>query len=121
MQQLTLAARVVHVQCLMLMDEYAWPLLPCPALQTYAKGRVALVGDAAHMMTPTLAQGCSQALEDALELGRAIGCLGLTPAALAEYEQIRLPMASPVQAASVQVRSGSVAAQQPTNGCLSLC
>ncbi|KAI3426504.1 hypothetical protein D9Q98_008869 [Chlorella vulgaris] len=73
--------------------------------QTYAKGRVALVGDAAHMMTPTLAQGCSQALEDALELGRAIGCLGPTPAALAEYEQIRLPMASPVQAASVQLFS----------------
>lgn len=57
------------------------------------------------MMTPTLAQGCSQALEDALELGRAIGCLGPTPAALAEYEQIRLPMASPVQAASVQLFS----------------
>lgn len=40
--------------------------------QTYARGRVALVGDAAHLATPMLSQGCSQALEDALELGRAI-------------------------------------------------
>lgn len=32
-----------------------------------------MVGDAAHLATPMLSQGCSQALEDALELGRAIG------------------------------------------------
>ena len=47
-----------------------WAHPPC---QTYARGRVALVGDAAHLATPFLGQGCSQALEDALELGRAVG------------------------------------------------
>lgn len=41
--------------------------------QEYARGRVALVGDAAHLATAMLGMGCSLALEDACELGRAIG------------------------------------------------
>ena len=41
--------------------------------QVWGRGRVTLVGDAAHMSTPFLAQGTSQAFEDALALGRAIG------------------------------------------------
>ena len=31
------------------------------------------MGDAAHLATPMLGMGCSLALEDALELGRAVG------------------------------------------------
>ncbi len=49
--------------------------LPSPHPQEYARGRVALVGDAAHLATPLLGMGCSLALEDACELGRAIGKL----------------------------------------------
>ena len=36
----------------------------------WGRGRVTLLGDAAHLSTPFLGQGTSQAFEDALELGR---------------------------------------------------
>ncbi|KAL4436596.1 hypothetical protein ABPG75_003735 [Micractinium tetrahymenae] len=71
--------------------------------QTYARGRVALVGDAAHLATPFLGQGSSQAIEDGLELGRAVGQHGFSPDALAAYQEVRLPAASEVQRWSVQL------------------
>ncbi|MEV0406364.1 FAD-dependent monooxygenase [Actinoallomurus sp. NPDC050550] len=37
-------------------------------LPSYVQGRAALLGDAAHAMTPFLAQGAGQALEDAVVL-----------------------------------------------------
>jgi salicylate hydroxylase len=36
------------------------------------RGRVALLGDAAHPMRPYFAQGAGMAIEDAAELGRAM-------------------------------------------------
>lgn len=40
---------------------------------TYAKGRVAIMGDAAHATTPYQGQGAAQAIEDALVLGTLLG------------------------------------------------
>lgn len=52
-----------------------WPLHarePMRGPHEHARGRVALLGDAAHPMRPYLAQGAAMALEDAWALGRLL-------------------------------------------------
>jgi salicylate hydroxylase len=75
----------------------AWPLFTRAALPTYATGRVALAGDAAHPMVPFLAQGAAQAIEDAGALGATLASHDDTVAALAAYSQARVGRASRVQ------------------------
>jgi len=55
-------------------------------LPAYHRGRVALVGDAAHAMTPHLGQGACQAIEDAVVLAAMAG----TGADLAAYTKARM-------------------------------
>lgn len=45
---------------------------PVPGADALVRGRVALLGDAAHPMLPYLAQGAGMAIEDAAELARAL-------------------------------------------------
>jgi salicylate hydroxylase len=78
-----------------------WAVLDRTPLPRWVKGRIALLGDAAHPMLPFYAQGAGQAIEDAaaLAVGLASGPWD-PPAVLARYEQARLPRASRVQEAS---------------------
>ncbi|CRG92016.1 hypothetical protein PISL3812_09070 [Talaromyces islandicus] len=46
-----------------------WQLRDLDPLKTWHRGRVILIGDAAHAMLPTQGQGASQAVEDAEALG----------------------------------------------------
>jgi 2-polyprenyl-6-methoxyphenol hydroxylase-like FAD-dependent oxidoreductase len=55
--------RVLH-------DDVYWIAEPLPA---YHRGRVAILGDAAHAMTPHLGQGACQAIEDAIVLASVAG------------------------------------------------
>jgi salicylate hydroxylase len=48
---------------------------PVAGANQMARGRIALLGDAAHPMRPYLAQGASMALEDAQALGRSLAAV----------------------------------------------
>ncbi|HSW17515.1 MAG TPA: FAD-dependent monooxygenase [Ramlibacter sp.] len=74
--------------------------------QQMARGRVALLGDAAHPMRPYLAQGAAMALEDAFELGRALspvdGAVIDVPTALRRYALNRWERSARVQRRSLR-------------------
>ena len=50
----------------------AWPIYDMPDLATWQTARVGLIGDAAHAANPSIGQGASLALEDAVILPRAL-------------------------------------------------
>jgi salicylate hydroxylase len=78
-----------------------WPLFDRPPLESYARGRTALLGDAAHPMLPYLAQGAAQAIEDSAALALALLEYDKdTSKALAQYSLARQPRASLIQQAS---------------------
>ncbi len=61
-------------------------------LKKWHKGRVTLLGDAAHPMLPNLGQGGAQAMEDALILARYLKeCFQEVEEAYSLYEQERIP------------------------------
>jgi FAD-dependent urate hydroxylase len=60
-----------------------------PLGERWGKGKVTLLGDAAHPMTPNLGQGACQAIEDAVVLARCLGERGTTAEALRSYERLR--------------------------------
>ncbi|MFK8848620.1 FAD-dependent monooxygenase [Streptomyces sp. Ac-502] len=71
-------------------------------LPSYAVGRIALLGDAAHAMTPNLGQGACQALEDAVTLAAALATESTVGAALARYDAERRPRSQAVARAARQ-------------------
>ena len=55
----------------------------------WVRGPLALVGDAAHAMTPNLGQGAGQGVEDAAVLARALQRYGVGARAFRVYAQLR--------------------------------
>ena len=83
-------------------DVYKWALLERDPLPTWRNGRVALLGDACHPMTPYMAQGAASALEDGVVLSRCLANVrsdGIG-VALAKYEATRKPRTSEIQGTS---------------------
>lgn len=62
-----------------------------PPLKQWGQGRMTLLGDAAHPMTPNLGQGACQALEDAVVLAKQLQAMADIPTALRAYEAARIP------------------------------
>ena len=78
---------------------FLWGLFDRPEQVRWTKGRLALVGDAAHPMLPFMAQGAAQALEDAVTLVRHLKASDL-PGALEAWEDERFARVTRVLQAS---------------------
>ena len=61
-----------------------------PPLSRWGRGRVTLLGDAAHPMLPSLGQGANSAIEDAVVLAHAVATHSDPETALRTYERRRL-------------------------------
>jgi 2-polyprenyl-6-methoxyphenol hydroxylase-like FAD-dependent oxidoreductase len=73
-----------------------------PPARQWSRGRVTLVGDAAHPMTPNSGQGACQALEDAVALGKSVKRASDLSEAFRLYERQRLRRANRVVTMSRQ-------------------
>jgi len=86
----------------MLGTDHRWPMYDRLPIGTWTRGRVALLGDAAHPMLQYLAQGACQAIQDADVLAAALPAGGLADravvhGALAGYEASRVESTARVQ------------------------
>jgi salicylate hydroxylase len=81
---------------------FKWGLRDREPLAQYTRGRVVMLGDAAHPMTPFLGQGACIAIEDAMVLGRSFVAANTLEEAFGLYENTRKERANGVQLASRQ-------------------
>ena len=81
---------------------FKWGLRDREPLQTWTRGRVTTLGDAAHPFLPFLGQGACIAIEDGLLLGRAVAAAGNPPEAFERYEAARKTRANGIQLATLE-------------------
>lgn len=83
-------------------DCHKWAILEREPLPSWSDGRVVLLGDACHPMTPYMAQGAATAIEDAAVLARSIEAFegDDLEGAFRCYEATRKPRTSKIQAIS---------------------
>jgi salicylate hydroxylase len=82
-----------------------WGLFHRPPLGRWTKGRVTLLGDAAHQLAPHHGQGANQSVEDAIVLAACVtgASAGSLADALERYERLRRGRTRKVQYASISV------------------
>lgn len=76
---------------------FRWALFDRPPLPRWSDGAALLLGDAAHPMLPSLAQGAAQALEDAVALAARLADAEDMPAALRAHFTARIGRVTRVQ------------------------
>jgi 2-polyprenyl-6-methoxyphenol hydroxylase-like FAD-dependent oxidoreductase len=83
-------------------DCHKWAILEREPLARWSDGRVVLLGDACHPMTPYMAQGAATSIEDAAVLARCLAAVEHDDVerAFRMYEATRKPRTSRIQAIS---------------------
>ena len=78
---------------------FRWALYDREPLPTWTRGRLTLLGDAAHPMLPHLGQGANQSIEDGMALATILARAdrATAPAALLAYERLRRERVALVQ------------------------
>jgi salicylate hydroxylase len=78
---------------------FRWALYDREPLPAWTRGRLTLLGDAAHPMLPHLGQGANQSIEDGMALATILARAShaSVPAALLAYEQLRRERVAAVQ------------------------
>jgi salicylate hydroxylase len=75
-----------------------WGLFTRPLTENWGRGRIQLIGDAAHAMLPNAGQGACQAFEDAYILARWLDVCRDDPAeAFRNFRRIRIPRVHAIQ------------------------
>jgi len=78
-----------------------WGLFTRPLTQNWGRGRIQLIGDAAHAMVPNAGQGACQAFEDAYILSRWLAANPDPAEAFANFRRVRIPRVHGVQRLSL--------------------
>ena len=78
-----------------------WGLFTRPLTSNWGRGRIQLIGDAAHAMVPNAGQGACQAFEDAYILGRWLEASRDPVEAFANFRRVRIPRVHGVQRLSI--------------------
>jgi 2-polyprenyl-6-methoxyphenol hydroxylase-like FAD-dependent oxidoreductase len=78
-------------------DEGRWAPFFNAACVSWSSGRTAIVGDAAHAMSPQLGQGACVAMTNALALGHALDSHSDVPTALRAWEATERPVTDATQ------------------------
>ena len=74
-----------------------WGLFTRPLTDNWGRGRIQLIGDAAHAMLPNAGQGACQAFEDAYILARWLAAESDPIRAFANFRHVRIPRVHAVQ------------------------
>lgn len=77
-----------------------FPICDRLPLKSWSQGRVTLLGDAAHPMSPSAGQGANSTFEDAYELAQCLSHSSSIEEALTTYENRRIPRTQAIQARS---------------------
>jgi 2-polyprenyl-6-methoxyphenol hydroxylase-like FAD-dependent oxidoreductase len=99
-----------------------WGLFTRPLTRNWGRGRIQLIGDAAHAMLPNAGQGAGQAFEDSYILGRWLQASPDPIEAFANFRRVRIPRVHGVQRLSLanarfkHMRDSTVQKESITSG-----